>query len=80
MIMWLITAAGKEKQRKILGRDSVFVEENIDRVTLTDNLLRLTKKVARSYENYGDDFSATKFTRNIEMEGIKRMIQSIDSK
>lgn len=80
MIMWLITAAGKEKQRKILGRDSVFVEEKIDRVTLTDNLLRLTKKVARSYENYGDDFSATKFTRNVEMDGIKKMVQSIDSK
>ncbi|MDD2891602.1 MAG: methyltransferase domain-containing protein [Candidatus Gracilibacteria bacterium] len=80
MLMWLITAAGKEKQRKLLGRDSVFVEEKLDKATLTNNLLRLTQKIARNYDCYGNDFSATKFTRDIEINEIKNMLQSIDSR
>lgn len=80
MIMWLITAAGKEKQRKILNRNSVFVEEQIDRTTLTENLLRLTARVAENYDHYGDAFSATRITRDVEMDWIERMVQSLAHK
>lgn len=78
--MWLITAAGKEKQRTILGRDSVFVEERVERADLTANLLRLTQRVARTYDNYGDNFNATKFSRRIEMDEIRRMVRSVAMK
>ena len=80
MLMWLITAAGKEKQRKLLGRESIFVEEKPDRAALTENLLRLTKKIARNYDRYGSDFSATKFTRDIETKEIRNMTESIGSR
>ena len=39
MLIWLITASWKEKQRQILSRSSVFVRENIDSSELLSNLL-----------------------------------------
>lgn len=52
MLVWMITAAAKEKQRKILGRDTVFVKEILTQEESRKNLLALTAIVADSYDQY----------------------------
>ena len=52
MLMWLITASAKEKQRQILNRDSVFVPEVIDPLVLRNNAISLRNVAAASYEDY----------------------------
>lgn len=78
--IWLITAAGKDLQRKILWRETVFVREQIPREQLTRNLLALTASVAGSYDQYGDDFSSTRLTRQFERGRIQEFARWIDSK
>ena len=52
MLVWMITAAAKEKQRKILGRDTVFVKEVLTQEESRKNLLVLTEIVAEKYDQY----------------------------
>lgn len=80
MLIWLLTAAWKEKQRKILERDSVFVKENLSQEELLDNLLSLTSLVAEKYENYWEWFSATKLAMDLEKDMLVNLINSIESK
>ncbi len=78
MLIWLITAAGKEKQRKILERDNVFVKEDISKTELKSNLLELTDLVAESYDEYWEWFFATKIAREFENELIKEILDETD--
>jgi len=80
MLIWLITAAWKEKQRQILWRDTVFVKENLSKEELTNNLLNLTKDIAPFYNEYWDWFSSTKLAKEYELESIRELIWTIDTK
>ncbi len=80
MLIWLITAAWKEKQRQILWRDTVFVKENISKEELNNNLLDLTKDIAPFYNEYWDWFSSTKLAKEYELESIEDLIKTIENK
>ena len=80
MLVWMITAAAKEKQRKILGRDTVFVKEILTQEESRNNLLVLTEIVAEKYDQYWKDFSATKLTREEEIRGIEKAAESVKNK
>lgn len=71
MLIWLITATWKEKQRQILDRKNVFVQEEISLEELRNNLLSLTSEVAESYSKYWDWFNATKLARGMELDLLK---------
>lgn len=80
MLIWLITAAWKEKQKKILERNSVFVREDIPIEKLKQNLLELTELVAENYDDYWEWFDATKMAKEFEMWLIKDLTSSISNK
>jgi len=80
MLIWLITASWKEKQRQILGRNSVFVKEDINQETLLSNLLELTKLVANSYDKYSAWFSATNMAKKFENDILRDLIWTIKNK
>lgn len=80
MLIWLITASWKEKQRQILDRNSVFVKENIDHNKLLSNLLELTKLVANNYDEYWNWFSATNMAREFENNMLKDVIWTVKNK
>lgn len=80
MLIWMITAAAKDKQRKILDRELVFVQEEIDRWILFQNSINLRDKVASSYAMYGDWFDATKFSRLHEAKAIQELIGTMENK
>lgn len=71
MLIWLITAAWKEKQRQILDRKNIFVKEEITQEELRRNLLSLTSEVAENYSDYWDWFNATKLARSMELGLLK---------
>lgn len=80
MLIWLITAAWKEKQKKILERSSVFVKENIPIEILKKNLLELTDLVAEKYDDYWEWFDATKMAREFEMWLLENSISEMNNK
>lgn len=78
--IWLITAAGKETQRQILNRDTVFIAETLSPETLRTNLLALTESVASQYDNYWKEFSATRLMREYETTRIMELGSTIEDK
>ena len=77
ILVWFLMSAWKERQRRILQRDWVFIPEEIDRKILKENLLELTKHVANSYDNYWESFSATRESMKLEKVFIEKMIKKI---
>ena len=75
MIVWLMTAAAKEKQRKILGRNSVFIDEGISISVLRDNAIALRDSVAESYGRYGVWFDSTRLAQRNERKQLLDLIQ-----
>ncbi len=80
MLVWMITAAAKDKQRKILWRDHVFVKEKLSDEDWRRNLLALTEEVASSYDTYWERFSATRLTRNEELWRIIGVVGSMQNR
>ena len=80
MLIWLIISAWKEKQRQILERQTVFLEENITREELSNNLCELTKEIAPYYNQYWEWFSATKLVKEFETEQIIELIWNLTEK
>lgn len=80
MLVWMITAAAKDKQRKILWRDNVFVKEKLSEEDWRKNLLGLTEKVATTYDTYWEWFSATRLTRNEELRWIMWVVDSMQNR
>ena len=75
MLVWMITAAAKEKQRKILGRDSVFIDEGINTWVLRNNAIELRDSVAESYEKYGVWFDSTQLAQRNERRQLLDLIR-----
>ena len=80
MLVWMITAAAKDKQRKILWREHVFVKEELSDEDGRKNLLALTEEVAPHYDSYWEGFSATRLTRNEELARINWVIDTIQNR
>jgi len=80
MLVWMITAAAKDKQRKILWREQVFVKESLSEEDWRKNLLALTEQVAPKYDTYWDGFSATRLTRNEELRRIMGVVDSMQNR
>ncbi len=80
MLVWMITAAAKEKQRKILGRKSVFVDEWITVWMLRSNAIALRDSVAANYGKYGTWFDSTQLAQKNERRQILDTVQGYEQR
>jgi len=79
-LVWHLMYAGKAKQLKILWKNTVFGKDDLSPEELKANLLALTRDVCATYENYGDDYWATKLARKFGREIILSVCQRLESR
>ena len=80
MLIWYLMYAGKMKQLKILWKESVYWKEVISDKILLSNLLELTWMVAKTYDSYGEWFWATTLVRELELDLMKEVADSVQNK